>query len=59
MNKIDMNKISIVVLNYLNYVDTIECVDSILEMKYKFEGIIIVDNNSKNKSYRVLNYCQQ
>ena len=48
MNKIDMNKISIVVLNYLNYVDTIECVDSILEMKYKFEGIIIVDNNSKN-----------
>ena len=54
MNKIDMNKISIVVLNYLNYVDTIECVDSILEMKYKFEGIIIVDNNSKNESYRVL-----
>lgn len=49
-----MKKISIVILNYLNYWDTIECMDSILEMGYEFEGIVIVDNNSKNESFKIL-----
>lgn len=49
-----MEKISIVILNYLNYLDTIECVDSIFKMEYEFEGIVIVDNNSKNESFKVL-----
>lgn len=46
-----MEKLAIVVLNYLNYWDTIECVDSILKMKYAIEGIVIVDNASSNESY--------
>jgi len=50
-----MNKITIVILNYINHWDTIECVESIFKMEYEFEGIIIVDNNSENNSIHVLN----
>lgn len=46
-----MNRVVIVVLNYLNYKDTIECVDSILNMQYSIRGIVIVDNGSNNKSF--------
>lgn len=49
-----MEKISIVILNYLNYQDTIECVDSILRTGYEIEGIVIVDNHSNNESFAVL-----
>lgn len=49
-----MKKVSIVILNYLNYKDTIECVDSIIKMNYDIEGIVIVDNNSNNESFEVL-----
>lgn len=50
-----MEKIGIVILNYLNYRDTIECVDSIKQMNYKIVGIVIVDNDSYNESYNILN----
>ena len=49
-----MNKVGIVILNYLNYKDTIECVESIFNMKYDIAGIVIVDNHSENESYNVL-----
>ena len=49
-----MGKIGIVILNYLNYLDTIECVDSIRQMDYKIAGIVIVDNGSYNESYSIL-----
>lgn len=49
-----MINISIVILNYFNYWDTVECVDSIISMKYQISGIVIVDNNSKNESYLYL-----
>lgn len=49
-----MGKIGIVILNYLNYQDTIECVDSIRQMDYKIAGIVIVDNGSYNESYSIL-----
>lgn len=45
-----MSKVAIVVLNYLNYADTIECVNSILEMQYQICGVVIVDNGSNNES---------
>lgn len=45
---------SIVILNYLNYQDTIECVNSILENQYSINGVVIVDNGSDNESYDVL-----
>ncbi len=49
-----MEKISIVLLNYLNYADTLECVNSILEMEYELAGIVIVDNHSNNESFQKL-----
>lgn len=49
-----MNKVAIVVLNYLNYRDTRECVNSILKMHYQICGIVVVDNGSNNESYEEL-----
>lgn len=49
-----MNRVAIVILNYLNYEDTIECIDSILCMQYSICGIVIVDNYSTNNSYEIL-----
>ncbi len=52
--------ISIVILNYLNYMDTIECLESIQD---KFENrypIVVVDNCSSNESAQVLaGYCKK
>lgn len=47
-------QIAVVILNYLNYRDTIECVKSILKQKYEIRGIVVVDNGSDNESYDVL-----
>lgn len=43
-------KVGFVILHYMNADDTITCVDSILEMGYSYEGIVIVDNHSNNGS---------
>lgn len=50
-----MERISIVILNYLNYKDTVECIESIYNMQYEIAGIVIVDNHSDNKSFNILN----
>ena len=49
-----VKKIGIVILNYLNYKDTIECIESIYDMQYNIEGIVVVDNHSYNESYNIL-----
>jgi GT2 family glycosyltransferase len=49
-----MDKVGIVVLNYLNYEDTIECVESLLDLNYNNYEIVVVDNGSDNESYEVL-----
>ncbi|WP_445506442.1 glycosyltransferase [Niallia sp. 03190] len=49
-----MGKIAVVILNYLNYEDTIDCVMSLLKQNYKEYQIIIVDNGSNNKSFEKL-----
>lgn len=46
--------VGVVVLNYLNYQDTIECVESILSQKELPGNITIVDNCSYNESYEIL-----
>lgn len=43
-------KIYIVIVNYNNWWDTIECVESILKNNYSNYNLIIVDNNSINNS---------
>jgi len=48
------NKVGIVILNYINYNDTIECVESAFDLKYSNYCIIIVENGSGNNSYEIL-----
>lgn len=43
-------KIGIVVLNYKNYGDTIECLDALFKITYPNTEIIVVDNDSQNDS---------
>lgn len=50
-NNIKEKEIGIVVLNYKNFHETIECVKSILLQKDVVFNIVIVDNGSSNKSY--------
>lgn len=50
----DLN-IAVIVLNYVNYHETIDCVNSILEQTYKNFKIIIVENGSQNESFSILN----
>jgi GT2 family glycosyltransferase len=47
-------KIGIVILNYRNWEDTVECVDSIFDQNYDDLEIVIVDNHSKNGSVEEL-----
>ncbi|WP_028973462.1 glycosyltransferase family 2 protein [Spirochaeta cellobiosiphila] len=47
--------IKIILLNYNNYVDTIECVNSLKKIEYDGQyNIVIVDNNSNNDSVKQL-----
>lgn len=52
-------KVSVVILNYLSYQDTIRCVTSIKDKKLDVSGIVIVDNNSWNNSYEILHKTYQ
>lgn len=45
-----MDRVAIVILNYMNYKDTIECVESVSIDNYPEKEIIIVDNGSPNES---------
>lgn len=47
-----MVKVALVVLNYLNYGDTIDCIESVLKINYPLCGIVIVDNFSNNGSIK-------
>ncbi|MBQ0909633.1 glycosyltransferase family 2 protein [Flavobacterium sp. F-328] len=49
-----MKCISIVVLNYINYSDTIDCVESIINQKNKNFKVVIVENGSPNDSFFIL-----
>lgn len=44
-------KIGIVILNYLNWHDTVECIDSLANQTSKNYEIVVVDNQSKNESF--------
>ena len=44
------NRIGVVILNYMNYVDTIACVNCTLNQSYTDYEIIIVDNGSSNQN---------
>ncbi|RKX22394.1 MAG: glycosyltransferase family 2 protein, partial [Candidatus Zixiibacteriota bacterium] len=44
------SNISIIILNYNGWKDTIECLESVLKIKYPTYSIILVDNNSTDNS---------
>jgi len=44
--------VGIILINYNNYNDTIECLDSINDSYYKNKIVIVVDNKSKNDSIK-------
>ena len=44
---------AIIILNYINYIQTIECVDRLINIGIE-DYIVIVDNNSSNESFRIL-----
>jgi len=51
-------RVSIVVLNWNGWEDTIECLESLLQIKYSNFDVILVDNASEDDSLeRVRNYC--
>ncbi len=43
-------KVSIVILNYKNWQDTVECLQSVVNITYQPWRVIIVDNDSQNDS---------
>ncbi|MCE5214595.1 MAG: glycosyltransferase family 2 protein [Methanobacterium sp.] len=52
-------KVSIIVLNWNNWKDTIECLESIFQIEYPSYNVILVDNGSDDDSVsRVVEYAQ-
>jgi len=50
MNENSLPKVYIIILNYNGWVDTIECLESVLRNDYPNYQVIVVDNNSPNNS---------
>jgi GT2 family glycosyltransferase len=50
MENSNIEKVSIILVNYNGWQDTIECLESILRSDYSNYQIIVVDNNSPNNS---------
>jgi GT2 family glycosyltransferase len=46
--------VSIIVMNWNNYADTIECIESIEKISYPKYTIILVDNGSTDNSEAIL-----
>lgn len=52
-----MKKIVAVILNYMSYKETINCVNLLKNQTYKNHEIVIVDNGSENESREILHTC--
>lgn len=48
-------KIAIIIINYNKYEKTIECIESIRKSNFNNYKIYLLDNNSQNNSYNILN----
>jgi GT2 family glycosyltransferase len=52
-------KVAIIILNWNNWKDTIECLESVYQMEYPFFDVIVVDNASQDGSIeRIEEYCK-
>lgn len=46
----DWSKATIIILNYNRWIDTIECLESVLRNSYPNYNVVVIDNNSPNNS---------
>lgn len=54
----DMPKVSIIILNWNGWEDTIECLESLYQITYPNYEVIVVDNGSKDSSVKkIKEYC--
>lgn len=53
-NQPSVPSVLIIVLNWMKYEDTINCVNSLLKLSYSNFNILVIDNHSLNKSAEVL-----
>ncbi len=52
-------KVSVIILNWNGWEDTIECIESLYQINYPNYDIILVDNDSKDDSIqKIRNYCE-
>ena len=52
-------RVSIIVLNWNSWRDTIECLESLYRINYKNYDVILVDNNSQDGSIeKIKKYCR-
>lgn len=57
LNKIA--EVTIIVLNWNGWKDTIECLESLYQIEYPNFNVIIIDNDSKDNSIdKIKNYCE-
>lgn len=56
-----MKKVGVLILNYLSYQDTINCVENLLKQQGVILSVLIIDNHSPNASYPTLleHFAQQ
>ena len=53
-NQKDSPKVSIVILNWNNWKDTLECLDSLYRIQYPNWDLFLVDNGSEDESISML-----
>ncbi|MDI6644166.1 MAG: glycosyltransferase family 2 protein [Methanobacteriaceae archaeon] len=52
-------KVTIIILNWNGWKDTVECLESVYQINYPNYHVIVVDNNSENDSIEKINsYCK-
>ena len=53
------SKVSIIILNWNGWKDTIECLESVYQMNYQNYDVIVVDNNSQDDSLdKIIEYAE-
>lgn len=51
-------RVGIILINYKNYAQTMDCINSLKQIQYDDYFVIIVDNDSQNESYEELKKCE-
>ena len=51
------NNVVIIILNWKGWEDTIECLESVYQIKYPNFKVIVVDNNSQDNSEKFWDCC--